>query len=75
MWTWRKSSASYGTNDDCVEVAWDGRTVRVRDSKDRRGPTLCFGPASWTDFLATVTAVSAPGTAIGGTAASGPADA
>ena len=47
---WRTSSHS-GSNGDCVEVAAD-RTVRVliRDTKDREGPVLAFGPSAWGQF-------------------------
>ncbi|MEU5878035.1 DUF397 domain-containing protein [Spirillospora sp. NPDC047279] len=30
---WRKSSYSHDSNSDCVEVAWLGVRVAVRDSK------------------------------------------
>jgi Domain of unknown function (DUF397) len=33
--TWRKSSYSgTGTNDNCVEVAFSGQAVAIRDSKN-----------------------------------------
>ncbi|GAA3756920.1 hypothetical protein GCM10022225_47660 [Plantactinospora mayteni] len=49
---WRKSSRSNGQGGDCVEVADNlpGR-VLVRDSKDRQGPALTFGPAAWCAFV------------------------
>ena len=49
---WRKSSRSNGTGGDCVEVADNvpGR-VLVRDTKDRDGGTLTFGPAAWQSFV------------------------
>ncbi|WP_037766350.1 DUF397 domain-containing protein [Streptomyces sp. 142MFCol3.1] len=50
-WSWRKSSASTGGNGDCVEIAWTGETVLVRDSKNGRGPVVAFGPAVWEGFL------------------------
>jgi hypothetical protein len=45
--TWRKSSRSTatGTNGDCVEVAFAGPVVAVRDSKNPAAGTLAF-PAS-----------------------------
>ncbi|HEY3501695.1 MAG TPA: DUF397 domain-containing protein [Actinocatenispora sp.] len=49
---WRTSSRSGSADQNCVEVraANDG-TIRVRDSKDRRGPVLAVGEASWGAFL------------------------
>lgn len=40
------------TAGSCVEVADNlpGR-VLVRDSKDRQGPALTFGPAAWRAFV------------------------
>lgn len=47
---WRKSSYS-GQNGDCVEVAGDGGTILVRDTKDRRsGPVLTFTAGQWRVF-------------------------
>ena len=46
---WRKSSAS-GLNG-CVEVATDGDTVLVRDSKDPTGPVLRLTTEQWIRFL------------------------
>ncbi|MFG1652253.1 DUF397 domain-containing protein [Micromonospora sp. NPDC049275] len=47
---WRTSTRSSG-NGNCVEVATvDGR-IAIRDSKDRSGPALAFGPAAWRSFL------------------------
>lgn len=52
---WRTSSRSDGAGN-CVEVADNlpGR-VLVRDSKDRTGPTLTFGPAAWRSFVESAT--------------------
>ena len=48
--TWQISTYS-GQNSDCVEVARNvPGVVAVRDSKDRGGPTLTFGPAAWEMF-------------------------
>jgi hypothetical protein len=47
---WRTSSYS-GTNSNCVEVAADsGARVLVRDTTDREGPVLAFGPGAWRQF-------------------------
>ncbi|MEV4630174.1 DUF397 domain-containing protein [Micromonospora sp. NPDC049523] len=50
---WRKSSRSNTNGGACVEVADNlpGR-VFVRDTKDREGGTLAFGPAAWQAFVA-----------------------
>ncbi|MFY1669736.1 DUF397 domain-containing protein [Plantactinospora sp. WMMB334] len=52
---WRTSARSNGQGGNCVEVADNlpGR-VLVRDSKDRQGPALAFGPAAWRAFVAGV---------------------
>lgn len=52
---WRTSTRSSGTGQ-CVEVANVDGGMAVRDSKDRSGPTLLFGAASWRIFLAHVIA-------------------
>jgi hypothetical protein len=36
--TWHKSS--YSVHENCVEVAYAGDAVAVRDSKDPEGPVL-----------------------------------
>jgi hypothetical protein len=46
---WRKSSRS--TNNGCVEVAFVGDRVAVRDSKDPGGPVLLFTAHEWASFL------------------------
>lgn len=46
---WRTSSRSSGGN--CVEVAFDGDLVHMRDSKDRSGPVLTFDRESFGEFL------------------------
>ena len=49
---WRKSTRSSGNSGDCVEVADNmAGVVGVRDSKDREGPALVFGPAAWRAFV------------------------
>lgn len=50
--TWRTSSASGGS--ECVEVAFDQDSVRVRSSQDRSGATLAFSAQEWAAFLAGV---------------------
>ncbi|HEX9353733.1 MAG TPA: DUF397 domain-containing protein [Streptosporangiaceae bacterium] len=52
---WRKSAHSGGTGGNCVEVASNlPGFVAVRDSKDREGPALTFGPAEWRAFTTAV---------------------
>jgi Domain of unknown function (DUF397) len=46
---WRRTSAC--VQDNCVEVAWHGDAVHVRDSKDPSGTCLHFTPAEWVGFL------------------------
>ncbi|MBL6276466.1 DUF397 domain-containing protein [Micromonospora fiedleri] len=54
--TWRKSSRSSANGGDCVEVADNlSGVVLVRDSKDRDGGVLAFGPVAWKAFVAQVT--------------------
>ncbi|WP_431728359.1 DUF397 domain-containing protein [Verrucosispora sp. TAA-831] len=50
---WRTSTRSSTNGGNCVEVA-DNLTgvVAVRDSKDRDGDVLIFGPAAWRAFVA-----------------------
>ena len=47
---WRKAPASNGYGA-CVEVAFAGDWVYVRDSKDPNGPVLRFPKAEWIAFL------------------------
>jgi hypothetical protein len=55
---WRTSSHS-GSNSNCVEVAANsGARVLVRDTKDREGPVLAFGPSAWREFTGQVTSAS-----------------
>jgi hypothetical protein len=46
---WRKSTLS-GANG-CVEVAFVGGQVAVRDSKDRPGNMLIFSQLEWAAFV------------------------
>jgi Domain of unknown function (DUF397) len=48
---WRKSSYCTGADTSCVEVAVEGATVLVRDSKDPSGPVLRFTGEEWRVFL------------------------
>ncbi|MBC9719003.1 DUF397 domain-containing protein [Streptomyces sp. TRM66268-LWL] len=51
---WSKSSYSTG-NGACVEVRSPAlREVAVRDSKVHEGPSLAFGPETWTAFVGQV---------------------
>ncbi|MGH3831045.1 MAG: DUF397 domain-containing protein [Pseudonocardiaceae bacterium] len=50
---WRTSSRSNG-DQACVEVAVVTGRVGVRDSKDRSGPALVFGPSAWRAFVGDV---------------------
>ncbi|OZV75181.1 hypothetical protein CA850_29070 [Micromonospora echinospora] len=47
---WRTSSHS-GGNGACLEARYADHTTQVRDTKDRQGPVLVFGPAQWTGFV------------------------
>jgi hypothetical protein len=49
---WVKSVHSGDGN--CVEIAFVGNRVGVRDSKDRSGPVLEFTHAEWAAFVAGV---------------------
>jgi len=51
---WKKSSMSYSSGG-CVEVAAESRgLIRVRDSKNPKGPVLGFAPAEWDAFVSGV---------------------
>jgi hypothetical protein len=52
--TWRKSTYSADNGGNCVEVGADGPAVLVRDTKDRAGAVLTFGPDAWRRFAATI---------------------
>jgi hypothetical protein len=46
---WRKSPRS--TTGNCVEVAFAGESVLVRNSRDPLGPVLSFSRHEWAAFL------------------------
>jgi hypothetical protein len=48
---WFKSSHSDSGGGNCVEVAADTATIRIRDSKNPDGPILTVSVESWTAFL------------------------
>lgn len=48
---WRKSSRSGGGTDMCVEVAFVGEAIAVRDSKNTTGPVLVFNQGEWDAFV------------------------
>ena len=49
---WRKSTRSGPNCDNCVEVAFVGGAIAVRDSKNQSGPSLLFTSGEWDAFLA-----------------------
>jgi Domain of unknown function (DUF397) len=49
---WQKSSRSGPHSDNCVEIAFIGGGVAMRDSKHPEGPVLLFTPAEWDAFVA-----------------------
>ncbi|MEV4507750.1 DUF397 domain-containing protein [Dactylosporangium sp. NPDC049525] len=48
---WRKSTRSGPYSDNCVEVAFVGGAVALRDSKDKAGAVLLFTPEEWLAFV------------------------
>jgi hypothetical protein len=52
--TWRKSSYSGSNGGNCVEVGGSDPAVVVRDTKDRAGAALAFGPRAWRQFAAAI---------------------
>ncbi|WP_433649036.1 DUF397 domain-containing protein [Micromonospora zamorensis] len=55
---WRKSTRSGSNGGNCVEVADDlPGVVLVRDTKDRDGGTLTFGPEAWAGFIVLAKAI------------------
>ncbi len=47
---WRKSTRSGSNGGGCLEAADCHGRVLVRDTQDRTGPVLRFGPAAWRRF-------------------------
>lgn len=48
---WQKSSRSGPVGDNCVEVAFVGDAIAVRDSNTPDGPVLIFTPNEWDAFV------------------------
>jgi hypothetical protein len=48
---WRKSTRSGPWTDNCVEVAFVGEAILVRDSKDPDGSVLVFTVSEWDAFV------------------------
>ena len=48
---WFKSTRSGPNSDNCVEVAFVGEAIAVRDSKNPGGAALIFTPAEWDAFV------------------------
>jgi hypothetical protein len=48
---WLKSKRSGTGGDNCVEVAFVGEAIAVRDSQNPAGPALIFTPAEWDAFV------------------------
>jgi len=46
---WRRSTFCGGSG--CVEIAFDGDTVAVRDSKRPDSPVLAYDRAEWHSFV------------------------
>jgi Domain of unknown function (DUF397) len=53
MINWRKASYSQAQGN-CVETASDAGAVLVRDTTNRGGGTLAFGPEAWAAFLTSI---------------------
>jgi hypothetical protein len=47
---WRKSRASAG-DGECVEVAVEGSSVLIRDSRDNQGLVLVVEYGRWLEFV------------------------
>jgi len=51
---WRKSTYSGSNGGGCLEAASHDSRVLVRDTRDRSGPVLRFGPGAWRRFTGRV---------------------
>ncbi|MEU5509420.1 DUF397 domain-containing protein [Streptomyces fungicidicus] len=51
---WFKSSHSGGSGTECVECAHTEGGTLIRDSKDRQGPMITVGHATWASFVQTI---------------------
>jgi hypothetical protein len=49
---WRASTRSDAGSENCVEVAFVGGAIAVRDSKNPQKGTLIFTPEEWDAFVA-----------------------
>ncbi|HEY1823157.1 MAG TPA: DUF397 domain-containing protein [Trebonia sp.] len=50
---WRKSKASGGSGN-CVEIAREGQSLLVRDSRNPSGAILEFSRGQWSAFMRTI---------------------
>jgi hypothetical protein len=48
---WFRSSYSGAAGGDCVEVAADAGTVRIRDSTSATGPAVRVSREAWAGFV------------------------
>jgi len=48
---WRKSSFSGNGGANCVDVADDGETIYVRNSKSPSGAVVAFTQSEWRAFI------------------------
>ena len=48
---WHKSTRSGSPSDNCVEVAFVGGAIVVRDSRNPDGAQLVFTPNEWDAFV------------------------
>ena len=48
---WIRSTRNSPNRDNCVEVAFVGEAIAVRESKNPGGPALIFTAAEWDAFV------------------------